>query len=220
MWKKQAILVVTVVPPRAVVMNPKEKEKGRRIREKTMIKERVVERAEKPMQPLEKCSNQRQKQHPHHWFRRFCFAKHRLIFAGDFKSLTNKTNKFCLWSSNLCQIHVGSHCCLCFDALQHVTDAVCCASLFCESCDCTEIRQKPLLCCGVQFGDRPADCEWWLLDSGASYSVLSSEASKHYKIVGSAPFPKGIGDFSAANGGKIIMETICSRWNRCVGSGF
>ena len=116
-------------------------------------------------------------------------------FAGDFKSLTNKTNKFCLWSSNLCQIHVGSHCCLCFDALQHVTDAVCCASLFCESCDCTEIRQKPLLCCGVQFGDCPADCEWWLLDSGASYSVLSSEASKHYKIVGSAPFPKGIGDF-------------------------
>ena len=30
--------------------------------------------------------------------------------------------------------------------------------------------------------------------------------SKHYKIVGSAPFPKGIGDFSAANGGKIIMK--------------
>ena len=63
------------------------------------------------------------------------------------------------------------------------------------------------LCCAVHSSLEPSpDDAWWLLDSGASYSVLSGHASRFYEIVGKTPFPRGVGDFSAANGSKIMMK--------------
>ena len=63
------------------------------------------------------------------------------------------------------------------------------------------------ICCGVQSKELRDEASWWLLDSGASYSVMGREFSQMYEIVDTLPFPKSIGgSFSAADGSSIIMK--------------
>ena len=63
------------------------------------------------------------------------------------------------------------------------------------------------ICYGVQSKELRDEASWWLLDSGASYSVMGREFAQMYEIVDTLPFPKSIGgSFSAANGSSIIMK--------------
>ena len=75
--------------------------------------------------------------------------------------------------------------------------------------DCTarhHCSPPSAICFGVQSQTPSEEASWWLLDSGASYSVMSRECSQFYEVVGTMPFPKNIGgNFSAANGSTINM---------------